>query len=445
MGSPLGATDRAGGACGSFGTRAKSLQSRHDRLGLGGRIERALSAAEIRHAALWSGENLEHCADILEGLALRAYRYEQFRATATPPPKRIDILVPKGRKAEAKAIFDAAWSRAASTNFGRSLADLPPNYGTPEKFVERAREGLEGTSLRIEVLGLSEIEAAGMGLFCAVARGAQHEAKLLRIEHRADEAEELPTLALIGKGVTMDAGGYNLKTGGAVHEMSYDKAGAAAVVGAMKGIAEADLPVHVIALCPLVENLVGSAAVRPGEVVEAYDGTQVYIENTDAEGRLLMADLLAWLGELEPDMCIDIATLTGACHTALGDPYSGLFSNDDEARDILVAAGERSDDLVWPLPIHDYHDRELAHLHADLRNVGAYAGAASAAAAFLRYFVSYPWAHIDMGGKAYFPYERDYVGAGATGYGCRLLLEAAHGFADSYDFHEDEGDAESEA
>src|SRR5690606_10445178 len=266
-------------------------------------------------------------------------RYEKFRPASSLPPRRIDVLVPKGRKREAKAILEAAWSRAQSTNFGRSLADLPPNYGTPEKFVERAREGLEGMGLHIETLGLAEIEAAGMGLLCAVARGAQSEAKLLRIEHNAEFAQELPTLALIGKGVTMDGGGYNLKTGGAVHEMSDDKAGAAAVVGAMRGIAEAKLPVHVIALCPLVENLVGSEAVRPGEVVEAYDGTQVYIENTDAEGRLLMADLLGWLTQFEPDMCIDIATLTGACHTALGDPYAGLFSNDDEARDILMVAG----------------------------------------------------------------------------------------------------------
>ena len=424
LGERFAPEDLAGGVCGSPDGEFMQAEARRARLGLGACIERAAVTAGVRKLAVYVGEDLELAADIAEGVRMRAYAYEEFKESAAPSLRELQILVDASVQTQARARVEAAWAIAGATVDARRLCDLPPNIGSPEGFVERVLALAEGTELDVEVYDGEEICELGMGMFAAVARGSRNPPRLLCLEHNAERAEELPTVVWIGKGVTMDAGGYDLKSQG-IHEMNYDKAGAAAVAGAVLGAARLGLEVHIVAMCGLSENLVGRDALLPGEVLEAFDGTTVYIENTDAEGRLLLADLLAWSESLEAELTVDLATLTGAAHTALGEAYGALFSNDDHARDLLFEAGRRSDDRLWPMPIHDLHDRELAHPHADLKNVGAFAGGASAAAAFLRYFVRGAWAHIDMAGKAHFPYARDYTGPGATGYGCRLLIEVA--------------------
>jgi leucyl aminopeptidase len=197
----------------------------------------------------------------------------------------------------------------------------------------------------------------------------------------------------------------------------------------MLAIARLSLPLRVIAIVPLAENAVDGAAFKPGDILTAMDTTTVFIDNTDAEGRLVLADALCWADHYEPDAVIDLATLTRASASAMGDPYAALFTNSDQLREILVEAGRASDDLLWPMPIHEQHARELDHFKADIRNGGAGPGGASAAAAFLRYFVDFPWAHIDLAGKASWEFPRDYLGEGATGFGCRLLVEAAERMA----------------
>lgn len=424
--------DRAGGPCGGMSAREQKVEARHEWLTLGAKIERACVQGQARKVALVLGADLEADAALVEGMLLRAYSCDEFRSETPPALRQLQLIAKKGQVRVVRARMKHVFARAKATNFCRSLADLPPNHGTPAQLCARVkahcRESANG--LKIRALGPTQIRNEGLNLVEAVGRGAASEARVLVMEHRAGEADELPTLVLVGKGVTIDAGGYNLKTGGGVHEMNYDKAGASAVIGAMVAIAETQAPLHVVAVCPLVENLIGPDALRPGEILSAYDGTTIYVENTDAEGRLILADMLAWVESYEPELVVDLATLTGACQIALGEPFAGLFCNDDRVRELLMQAGDASDDRLWPLPIHELHDRELAHPRADLKNVGAYAGGASAAAAFLRYFVSYPWAHVDMAGKGNFGYERDYVGAGATGFGTRLLLELAHALAE---------------
>jgi leucyl aminopeptidase len=393
-------------------------------------MERACRASACRRVALDAGADLDLALDLLEGMALRAYAFDEC-SEPDAGLRQVTWTVAKSDKAEAKQRLASLQAKLEGMQLARTLSDLPPNLGTPELIIERVVTRVEAVGLQVDSLGRAELEELEMGLFCAIARGSSRESKLLLLEHRPEGVDEnaAPDLALVGKGVTLDAGGYNLKSSG-IHEMNYDKAGAAAVIGAMLAIAHAKLPVHVVAACPLAENVLGPDAIRPGAIVRAFDGRTVYIENVDAEGRLLMADTLAWLTEREPQRVIDLATLTGAAHTALGEPFAALFSNDDTLRDELISAGLRADERLWPMPIDDLHDRELAHPRADLRNVGAYAGGASAAAAFLRYFVTGAWAHIDLAGKGAAAFERDYMGAGASGFGTRLLFEYVQALAE---------------
>ena len=199
----------------------------------------------------------------------------------------------------------------------------------------------------------------------------------------------------------------------------------------MLAIDALELPLHVIALCPLTENSVDAHAYKPGDVLTACNGATVYVENTDAEGRLVLADMLAWLQTFDPrpELVVDLATMTSAIHAALGEPFAGLYCNEDRARDLLLDAAQVSGELLWPMPIHEIHDRNLGHHKADLRNIGVSAGSPSSAAAFLRAFVDYPWAHVDLAGKSHNEFSREYLGPGATGFGCRLLVEFARRLA----------------
>jgi leucyl aminopeptidase len=314
------------------------------------------------------------------------------------------------------------------------LADLPSNLGTPEHIVRRMRPLARKAGLSMRVISRAQAHEHGMGLFCAVDRGAENPGCILLLEHARARASTLPTLAFVGKGLCHDTGGYNLKIVPEIHQLTYDKSGAAAVCGAMLAIAELDLKAHVVAACPLAENVVDAAAFKPGDVIEAYDGTSVYIENTDAEGRLVLADVIAYLAdEYDPDVLVDVATLTGAAHVALGEPFAALFSNDDDARDLVLAAAAATGENVWPMPIHDVHDREITHHKADIKNVGVRGGGSCSAAAFLRHFAVGRWAHLDIAGKAFTETPRDYYGIGATGFGCRLLVDVARRFADEWE------------
>lgn len=436
-----------GGEAGSFGRRDERAARRHRARAFGALVERSCRSAGLRRIVLAELPVGMDPALVVEGILLSAHRTTTWQTVPKRPRlEKITLAISEAASRQdpdlAKRVARQV-SVARATNVARELADMPSNHGDPAGFATAIIERAEAAGLGTRVIGIDEATELGMGLFCAVAAGGRRPGRLVVLEHDpppgdADDGPSgegsprtWPLLGLVGKGVTHDLGGYNVKRSAGLHAMTYDKAGAAAVVGAMLAIAELELPLQVIAVLPIAENGLDHPAYKPGDVLTAMDGTSVFVDNTDAEGRLMMADALCWLGQFEPDLTVDVATLTGTSAIALGEPYAALFVNDDDARDRVQEAGERSGDRVWTMPIHDLHDREIGHHKADLRNANSNHryGSASIAAAFLRQFVDAPWAHVDMGGKASWESPREVLGVGATGFGTRLLVELAQDFS----------------
>ncbi len=424
-----------GGHAGTYDRAAAALALQRSLRNAGAALERACNYAGIRHAALVAWPADHDPLFVVEGMCLRAHDPRAWERSADGPTatslRKLSLCLEKPGRRELDKRLREHLKIIDATNFARELGDLPSNLGTARQLVERVRDKIEKDELRLDlsVISAAEAEAAGMGLFGAVDAGAPERGCILRLDWPGSRTQ--PPLVLIGKGLTHDTGGYNLKRDARVHQLTHDKCGATAVIGAMLAISELQLPIPVVAFCPLTENAVDANAFKPGDILTACDGTTVYIENTDAEGRLVLADVLAYVAGRgpEPGLIVDLATLSGEQHAALGEPFAGLYCNDDGARDLLLAAGQASGDLVWRMPILDMHDAVLGHHKADLRNVGAAAGAPSCAAAFLRAFVDAPWAHVDLAGKSHVETARECWGPGATGFGCRLLVEVARRLA----------------
>lgn len=420
---------------GTLGPFEASAAWAHETRALGAALERACHSSGIRRAIIPVDCVEGDICDLVEGMMLRAYRAKGFRP-GVPASELKEIHVVCTRE-DVKEVSEQLHHRLVITramNRARALCDLPSNIADPDKLADLLVEWGDEVGLGTRIIDVDEARSMGMNLFCAVSSGGSVDGRIVVLEHDPPTpagAERLPLLGLVGKGVTHDLGGYNLKTGLALHRLTYDKAGGLAVAGAMAAIAELEVQAHVIAAIPLVENALDRTAIKPGDIVRAMDETSVYIDNTDAEGRLILADCLCWLADFEPDAVIDIATLTGGVSVALGEPFAGVFSNHGGLMRVLYRSGIESDDRVWPLPIHELHERELGHYKAEIRNSNSAhsQGAASIAAAFLRSFVEYPWAHVDMGGKGSWESPREYLGEGATGFGCRLLVEATERIA----------------
>lgn len=412
----------AGGA----GRDERRLAWQHAQRTLGGEIERACYGNNLKSIALCPMHKRVDPDAILEGILLRGRGFTEFRADDLPTTLE-HVIVADPRKGLAAQV-QRTTTVCDSVNFARDLADLPSNVGTPAELVRRVRLRLRGTGVKSRVVEQPELEKLGMGLLCAVGQGSVHAPKLLQLEVAA-KRKNAPTIVLIGKGVTHDTGGYNLKTNGSIADMSYDKCGAMAVIGAIDALARLGSPANVVALLPFVENAVDAAAYKPGDIIRGMDGTTVFVDNTDAEGRLTLADALVYARRFSPDAVIDIATLTGAANTSLGEAFSPLFASDAGVRDALVAAGHAVDEPLWPMPIHGSHRASLEHHRAHLVNTAGTDGSLCTAAAFLRHFVDFPWAHIDMAGKGHRYAEYGYLGRGATGYGVRLLHDAVHRLA----------------
>jgi leucyl aminopeptidase len=278
--------------------------------------------------------------------------------------------------------------------------------------------------LKTTVFTEKTLRARGFGAMLAVGAGSENPPRLLVIEYAPKNAKK--TLALVGKGVTFDSGGLNLKTTGGIGDMKIDMAGGAAVAGAMLAIARLKPRRRVVAAIPLVENMVSGNATRPGDIIRAYSGKTVEIGNTDAEGRLILADALAWVIEkYKPDTVIDMATLTGACVVALGEKYAAVFTPDDKLAGVLIDASERTHERCWRMPLPDDYRELLKSEMADINNMPATRwGGAVTAALFLKEFIGQtPWAHIDIAGPAYRKNGGDYCGPGGTGFGVRLLCD----------------------
>jgi leucyl aminopeptidase len=381
---------------------------------------RTAAARAVRAAGggtvAWALEDPDHIAALVEGAVLGNYRSGRWKSE---PPGGVDRFVicnaPEGRAADAaRAEVVARW-----TNVARELVDAPPNVITPAGLAERAA-ALRG--LDVEVLGADE---AGLPALAAVGGSSPNPPRLIVLRHGPSEA---PQLALIGKSVTFDAGGYFLKPQSDIVRQKADMAGGAAVLAALGAIAELDLPLSVLGVLPACENLLNADPIRPTDVIDTAAGITVEVTNPDAEGRLILADALSYARARGAARIVDLATLTGAIRAGMGDLYAGVFANDDAWRDAVVDAGNASGDLAWPWPMHPRYRRMLESNVADVRNSsGKGFGYPIFAATFLERFAGEgPWAHVDMLGPALLDDDRgDAFGTGASGYGVRMLVELA--------------------
>ena len=363
-------------------------------------------------------------AGIVEGTVLGDYRFTRFKSKPDDEDGRVDELLVSAHH-DIGAAVDRAAAVAAAVNRARDLQNTPANHMTPTKLAERARavEGVE-----VEVEGRDGIVARGMGAFAAVAQGTYEEPALITMTYRGSGGAGgggFP-LGLVGKAVTFDSGGISIKPGAKMQEMKFDMSGGAAVIEAMGAIAALKLPIDVVAVVGATENMPSGRSVKPGDIVTAMNGTTIEVNNTDAEGRLVLGDCLAHAIALGAERLVDVATLTGAIVVALGSTYSGLISNDDDWASEVEDAGRVSGDIVWRLPLHEEYADLIKGRYGDIANTVESRKAGSITAGeFLKRFVDdVPWAHIDIAGTAW-DTGRPYAAKGGNGVAVRLLVELA--------------------
>ncbi len=350
------------------------------------------------------------------------YQYIETKSNKEAECKleKLSIIAPDVELHLAQAGLAQGRAIAEGVAFTKLLADLPANICTPTYLAEQAIElGHKHGKLEVTVLEESELQALGMGCFMAVSRGSRQPAKLITLNYQGGEKNAKP-IVLIGKGLTFDAGGISLKTAAGMDEMKYDMCGGAAVLGTLSAAAEMDLPLNIIGLIPASENMPDGDANKPGDVLTSMSGKTVEILNTDAEGRLILCDTLTYAERFNPDVVIDLATLTGACLVALGRVPSGLLGNDDILCNDLLAASETANDSVWRLPLWEEYQEQLKSNFADLANVGGKDAGTITAACFLSQFAeNFRWAHLDIAGTAW----RTGQAKGATGRPVPLLSQ----------------------
>ena len=368
---------------------------------------------------------------IVEGAGLGAYRFDRYHKPEDPSEiAEALLLVRSGDDVDLAHAVRAAESAVAATCRARDLVNEPANVLTPTALAAAAQESAARSGLEYRAIELDEARAMGMGLFAAVAAGSSEPPKFIVMEYRTQGSRGAAgsgrSVALVGKGITFDTGGLSIKSGSEMKTMKYDMAGAAAVVATMGALRDLAVPVRVLGIAAATENMISGRATRPGDIVRGLGGKTVEITNTDAEGRLVLADALSYAVQAGVDEIIDLATLTGACVIALGDHTAGLMGNDQPLMDRLLRAGALAGEQFWQLPMYDEFLEAMRGEISDLKNSATgRAGGAERAAAFLREFVgTTPWAHMDIAGPAFSENKSaaPYIPAGGTGFGVRTLL-----------------------
>jgi leucyl aminopeptidase len=382
------------------------------------------------------------CAALVEGTALADYRFTRHKSAPSDAgdsaPKHLQelILATRGEGTSADALRHAVEQAAVvseAVNAARDLQNRPANDLTPSALATHAQalaERIDG--LTVECEGREGIVARGMGAFAAVAQGSEQEPALITLRYDGVGGTSDPSgplLGFVGKAVTFDSGGISLKPGAKMSEMKFDMSGGAAVIEAIGAIARLGLPVKLVGVVGATENLPSGRAVKPGDIVTAASGKTIEVNNTDAEGRLVLADCLHHAVSLGAERIVDLATLTGAVIVALGSTYAGVIANDDELAQRIATAGERSGEIVWRLPLHEEYDELIKGRYGDLNNAPEERKAGTiVGATFLSHFVGEtPWAHLDIAGSAW-DLGRAYAPKGASGYGVRLLVELARSY-----------------
>jgi leucyl aminopeptidase len=410
------------------GDRAEANAERLRRLGAAaGYVARGhgmASVAFLIRGGVPADVAAQHVADGLSTAEFDGGTYKREPDRPGPPAALALIVAPDG---DAKRLTDAvARGRiiGESANFARALANEPGNILTPTEFASRVAQASAAVGLGVDILDEDRIRSLGMDLLLAVAQGSTEPPRLMVIRHEPEGAPAGPVLALIGKGVTFDSGGISLKPADLMDRMKDDMAGGAAVAAALRAAAILDVPARIIGIIPTVENMPSGRATRPGDVVRGASGTSIEINNTDAEGRLILADALWYAGQLGATHLVDVATLTGAVVVALGRNVSALFGTPEPWLAHVREAAARAGDRVWPMPIYEETAQQLRSEIADMVNSAGRPGGAITAAAFLREFTSgLPWAHLDIAGTSWAEERTAYQPKGATGVAVRTLIQ----------------------
>ena len=376
--------------------------------------------------ALHLGKHAGFACEAAEGVAIGGYRFEQFKASdkQTPAAERVTFVVPAEQLAKSEAQARRGVAIGEACNRARQIANQPPNVFYPQILAETAAKIAKEYKLGLTVLDEKALRKGGFGGLLAVGGGSAHPPRLVVLRYNGGRKGDAP-IALVGKAVTFDSGGISIKPSAGMEEMVFDKCGGCAVLGAMAGVAALKLKVNVVGIVPTAENLLGGESYRPGDIVTVYDGKHIEINNTDAEGRVILADALGYaVKDVKAAQIIDLATLTGAVVVALGDKVAGLWSTSKSLRTDLLDAAEKAGEKFWHMPLFPEYEEQIRSQIALVKNSSGRPGGANTAASFLKTFVGdTPWAHLDIAGTASVEKESTTLARGATGFGVRTLLE----------------------
>jgi leucyl aminopeptidase len=406
-----------------LGAGKASKNSETGWLELGAKAVQALLLSGSSEATIVCDIDSSNAIAVAEGALLRDYRFDRYRTKepASKKPTLKSVVIASADRAAVEAGFQTRAKVADGVFMTRDLISEPANILYPASFAERI-EGLADLGIEVEVLGEAEMEKLGMGSLLSVGMGSEKESKMAIMRWNGGKEGEQP-IAFVGKGVTFDTGGISLKPGEGMEQMKWDMGGAGTVVGLMKALAGRKANVNVVAVVGLVENMPSGNASRPGDVVTSMSGQTIEILNTDAEGRLVLADAIWYTKETyKPKFIIDLATLTGAIIISLGHEHAGIFTGDDDLAEQLTKAGLDTGDKVWRMPLHKNYDKLIDCSIADMKNIGGRAAGSITAAQFLQRFTGkVPWVHIDIAAMVWSDKDLPLAEKGGTGYGVRLL------------------------
>ena len=364
---------------------------------------------------------------MVEGAMLGGYRFTHYRSDKEEPSKDVRTMTILANRAnqvsDMKTGIRRGEASAKATSFARDLCNHPANVMTPSRVVQEAQNIAKDFSVKVTVLERKDQQKLGMGGMLGVSRGSQEPPKFIVLEYSGGKKKDQP-IVLVGKTVTFDSGGISLKPSENMEQMKADMTGGAEVLGAVRAAAQLRLPINVVGILPATENMPGGRATKPGDILRMLNGKTVEVQNTDAEGRLILADGLAYAARFNPQCIVDIATLTGACSVALGQFAIGMLGNDDALKADLRKAGEQAGERVWEMPLWEEYFEQLKSDVADMRNIGGRGGGMITAGMFLSKFVGdCPWVHLDIASTDWSTSERPYIGKGPTAVGTRLLVQ----------------------
>ena len=407
----------------------KDNKEKFENQNIGGKVISEInSAKEIN--VIFSNENISlenYYFNFFLGCFLKKYSFTKYKTIFKKnenTKKKINLLITSSNNSFFSKIKIEIENIINGVFLTRDLVSEPPNYLNPERFVTEIKK-LSKLGLKVDVFDYSKMKKIGMNALLGVAQGSKNLPYFVTITWKPNNSKNKKPLSFIGKGVCFDTGGISLKPAKFMEDMKYDMAGAGAVVGLMKTLALRKSKSYVVGAVALVENMPGGSAQRPGDIVKSYSGKTIEVLNTDAEGRLILADAIYYIDEqYKPELIVDLATLTGAIVVSLGSEYAGLFSNNDKLSEKLIKAGEIENEKLWRFPLHKNYDKLMDSKIADMQNINYSGGAGSITAAqFLQRFLknNTPWAHLDIAGMAWTKKDLETIPTGATGYGVKLL------------------------